>query len=104
MLVDNPSKDDMSRTQAEFRSERCAGYLSTMARHFSQKIEVTQVDDAVHLHFICGLAVLSLNDDALHIRIISPSAPQMQQTCEVVESHLLRFAFREEFENMPWES
>ncbi|MEP2715653.1 DUF2218 domain-containing protein [Pseudophaeobacter sp.] len=102
MLVANPSQGGMSKTEAEFRSDRSGGYRATMASHFSRKIEVTEVDGAVHLQFICGLAVLRVTADTLHIRIEAPSKEEMQQTCQVVESHLLRFAFREEPTPLIW--
>ncbi len=102
MLVANPSQDDTSRTETKFRSVRAAGYLATMANHFSRKIEVTEVEGALHLQFICGLAVLRVSENTLHIRIEAPSKEEMQQTCQVVESHLLRFAFREEPEPPVW--
>lgn len=102
MLVANPSQGDNSRTEAEFRSARASGYLATMASHFSHKIEVTEVDGAVHLQFVCGLAVLRTTTDSLHMCIEAPSKEEMQQTCQVVESHLLRFAFRENPEPLVW--
>ncbi len=102
MLVIKPSQKKMFKTQAEFRSLRSAGYLSTMARHFAQKIQVSELDGAVHLQFICGLAVLRVTTNSLHLRIVSPSKEEMLKTCQVVESHLLRFAFREEPEPLVW--
>ena len=102
MLVVNPSQDNATRTETKFRSARSAGYLATMASHFSRKIEVTEVDGALHLQFICGLAVLRVTENSLHICIVAPSKEEMQQTCQVVENHLLRFAFREEPEPLIW--
>ena len=102
MLVAKPSQNNKPKTQAVFHSARSAGYLSTMARHFDQKIEVSEIDGTVHLQFICGLAMLSVTNDALLIRIEAPSKSQMSETCQVVESHLLRFAFREEPEPLIW--
>jgi hypothetical protein len=90
------------KTETEFHSARSPGYLATLVSHFSRKIEIVETDGTAQLQFICGLAELRLIDGGLQLRIEAATAQQMTQTCEVVESHLLRFAFREEPQPLVW--
>lgn len=90
------------KTETEFHSARSRGYLATMVSHFARKIPVEEKDDTVRLKFSCGLAELCVIEGGLQLRIEAATPEQMRQTCEVVEGHLLRFAFREDPEPLVW--
>jgi hypothetical protein len=90
------------KTNAEFRSPWAVKYFETMVKHFSQKIEVQKTDAGAHLLFVCGTADLTLSENRIVIDITAPHTAALEMTCDVVERHLLRFAFREAPEPLAW--
>ena len=92
------------RVKSEFRSPWAAQYFETMVQHFSLKIDVLKEETSAKLTFVCGVADLEVHDGCLLVDITSPSDEELHQTCDVIESHLQRFAFREAPEALVWES
>ncbi|MBO9409605.1 DUF2218 domain-containing protein [Shimia sp. R9_1] len=92
------------RVRSEFRSPWVAQYFSTMVKHFSEKIDVERTDDTAKLTFVCGVADLALQKGCLRMDITSPTNDELIQTCDVIERHLQRFAFREAPEPLVWEA
>lgn len=92
----------MKTVTAQFLSPKAGTYLATMAKHFGRKIKVTEDAGATRLHFSCGLAELTLTPEGLGITVSAEDQPLLEMTCGVVESHLLRFAFREAPEALDW--
>jgi hypothetical protein len=102
MLATSRWENMRHRTETEFHCARGRGYLATLVSHFSRKIQVDETDDTARLQFSCGLAELCVIEGGLQLRIEAATPEQMTQTCEVVESHLLRFAFREDPPPLVW--
>jgi hypothetical protein len=90
------------QTRAVFHSAQAAGLYTRLVRHFGHKIPVVESPEGAELQFVCGLAQLRHDADRLSIHVTSGTAAELAQTCEVVESHLLRFAFREEPAPLEW--
>lgn len=90
------------RSQSVFNSSAAAGYYARMVSHFGHKIPVEDHGTEADLHFICGDAQLRLEGDCLHLQVQSEAAEGLDQTREVIESHLLRFAFREDPQPLEW--
>lgn len=90
------------RSQSVFHSAAAAGYYARMISHFGHKIAVEDRGSEADLHFVCGDAQLRLETGSLHLLIQSETAEGLEQTREVVESHLLRFAFREDPQPLEW--
>ncbi|WEZ82403.1 DUF2218 domain-containing protein [Rhizobium sp. 32-5/1] len=94
----------MLEATTRFPTENGQKYLTQLCKHFAHKIEVEQVDARGELRFSCGTGYLEAEPDALKIRVESPNAAQLMDTKSVVESHLLRFAFREPSGPLQWHS
>lgn len=88
--------------KTQYESEKARGYFSTMTRHFSHKINVEVNESEARLHFICGTADLRVEGDILYILITAQTDILLQETCDVVESHLMRFAARERPQALEW--
>jgi hypothetical protein len=92
----------MSSSQTTIATEKASRYLQQLCKHFAHKIPVSFTPHEGECQFVCGTARLDANDTALHIKIESPDDAQRAQTQQVIESHLLRFAFREELGPLNW--
>ena len=88
---------------ARFHSAKAEGYFSTMIRHFAQKIPVTEKDGFARLEFSCGTADVQLSHQGMTIGVSATTPAELAQTCDVVERHLLRFAFREDPRPLDWQ-
>ncbi|WP_293577505.1 DUF2218 domain-containing protein [Phaeobacter sp.] len=92
------------QAKAKFYSAGAQGYFAKMVRHFSHKIPVTEGDGCVRLEFSCGLAELRVSEEILRMLITAGTPEQLVETCDVIERHLLRFAFREAPMPLEWQS
>jgi hypothetical protein len=92
----------MSSSQTTVATEKASRYLQQLCKHFAHKIPVSFTPEKGECQFVCGTARLDASDTGLHIRIDSPDDEQRAQTERVIESHLVRFAFREELEPLTW--
>lgn len=79
-------------------------YLAQLCKHFAHRIEVTYDETHGECHFASGTGVLDADDSGLRMEASSVDAKQLGQTQAIIESHLLRFAFREEFEALDWKN
>ncbi|WP_405403234.1 DUF2218 domain-containing protein [Paracoccus sp. Ld10] len=90
------------RMTADFPTARAAALTGTMAKHFGHKIPVSQGDSHAVLTFEMGVARIEARDASLHLELDGADAPAMERLREVVESHLLRFAHREDPAPLSW--
>nr|WP_111299499.1 DUF2218 domain-containing protein [Paracoccus saliphilus] len=87
---------------ADFPTERASGLLATLSKHFAHKIDVTTEDDHANLHFEMGVARIAVAPQGLHLVLDASNPDGMEQLRDVVESHLLRFAHREDPAPLAW--
>lgn len=92
----------MQEATTRFATENGPKYLAQLCKHFAHKIEVVQGVNSGELRFSCGTGYLAAHALGLDIRAVSPDAAQLAETKNVIESHLLRFAFREETGPLQW--
>jgi hypothetical protein len=78
-------------------------YLAQLCKHFAHKIAVTVSENHGECQFACGLGILDADDDGLRITARAENGEDLAQTQSVIESHLLRFAFREELQPLDWQ-
>lgn len=92
----------MVSSSAVIRTDLASRYLQQLCKHFAHKIPVAFTADAGECSFVCGVARLRAGSGALNIEIEAPDEAQREQTQGLIESHLLRFAFREELAPLTW--
>ena len=80
------------RMTADFPTARAAALTGTMAKHFGHKIPVTHDDRLAVLTFEMGVARI----EALHLTLEAADTESLERLRAVIESHLMRFAHREE--------
>lgn len=92
----------MAASSSAVDTEHASRYLQQLCKHFGHRIPVTFTPEEGECRFSCGTARLRVDGQRLLIEIEAPDAVQRAQTQEVIESHLLRFAFREELGPLSW--
>jgi hypothetical protein len=72
-------------------------YLGQFCKHFAHKapVELAETNTSGRVTFSAGECALTANEAALTLRLTAPSADEMAVLKDVVERHLVRFAFRE---------
>lgn len=92
----------MFETAATLQTAHAGKYIAQLCRHFAHKVDVSYSENHGECRFVCGTAVMVADADMLQIRVTAPDETQLRETQEVIESHLVRFAFREELQPLQW--
>lgn len=79
-------------------------YLVQLCKHFGHRIDVTYNETHGECRFASGTGVLDADDERLRMEVSGSDAAQIEQIQEIIESHLLRFAFRETPDALEWKS
>ena len=77
-------------------------YLVQLCKHFAHKITVSYTENHGDCQFVRGAAVLDADADGLRMAVTSADEEGLAQTQSIIESHLVRFAFREKLEALDW--
>lgn len=86
-----------------FATGSASKYLQQLCKHFAHKIEVRYDATSGEAALPPGPATLTAEPDELVIRITAPDEAGLVRARAVIDDHLARFAFRENFEQMSWE-
>ena len=90
------------RQFADFPTARGPQLLATMSKHFGHKIKVETQDDSARLHFEMGLAEIATSSEGLRLTVDGANDEDLRDLRDVIESHLLRFAHREDPQPLNW--
>ncbi|MBY6048795.1 DUF2218 domain-containing protein [Vannielia litorea] len=86
-----------------FATQSASKYLQQLCKHFGHKIDVRYDASSGECALPVGPAKLRAEDDALVVEVTAPSEEGLTRARAVIDNHLVRFAFRENFETMDWE-
>ncbi|WP_299938161.1 DUF2218 domain-containing protein [uncultured Pelagimonas sp.] len=92
----------MFKLTGTFATQNGPKYLQQLCKHFAHKIDVTHSDTEGTCSFPMGQAVLKADDAGLTIRFELKDQDAVDPARNVIDSHLERFAFRENFKHMTW--
>jgi hypothetical protein len=84
------------RSIAAVATPNASRYLQQLCKHFQHKLPVTFDPHAGQVTFSMGEWRLEADESLLKLSLAAPDSDQLEQLKDVVERHLLRFAFREE--------
>lgn len=90
------------RMTAQFPTARATPLMGTLSKHFGHKIPVTLEESRAELVFEMGRARLEAGPEVLHLALEAGDAEALERLRGVVESHLLRFAHRENPAPLDW--
>lgn len=84
-----------AHSEARFATAQAPRYLGQLCKHFAHRLPVTQGEREGRIAFPDGLCLARAEAEALVLRLGTADAASLVRLQHVVESHLLRFAFRE---------
>ncbi len=87
---------------AHFPTDQPGRYLAQICKHFAHKLPVDWSDTEGVCRFVCGTARLAVTETGLALSVTAPSEAELLETQDVIERHLLRFAFRDGAEVLTW--
>jgi hypothetical protein len=86
----------MNRSVATVKSERASIYLQQLCKHFAHKIPVEFTPERGRITFPeTGACSLTAADGLLTMEAEAEDADKLARVEDVVDRHLVRFAFRE---------
>jgi len=91
----------MHSAHATVRSEKAGRYLVQLCKHFAHKIPATWdetegEDTKGHADFGIGTCDMTAKDGVLLLACNAPDAERLGKVKDVLESHIVRFAWKEE--------
>ena len=93
----------MHVTTGTFATAQGAKYLQQLCKHFAHKIETSCSETEGRLHFDMGTAFLTADESGLTVRFELQHDDSFEAAQHVIDSHLERFAFREDFKHLDWD-
>lgn len=94
----------MTSLTGYFATPNGSKYLQQLCRHFAHKIDATCSETEGRCAFDLGVAHLNADDKGLTVRFDLQDPKHIDGAKGVIDSHLVRFAFRENFETMDWDA
>ena len=93
----------MLTASSKFKTEKPSKYLMQLCKHFAHKVDVSYTEQQGEVTFPCGTALLQNKTDRLEFYVEAPTQEELSQCQSIIESHIVRFAFREKLEHLNWE-
>lgn len=92
----------MIEATAVMKTETASKYLMQMCKHFAHKVNVEFSETHGECRFDGGLAVFDASAHGLAITVSATGEELLLWAQQAIDSHLIRFAFRENFEGLVW--
>lgn len=92
----------MLTTESSFETGNASRYLQQLCKHFAHKTEVEFDETQGFVRFIMGQARMTAHKERLDIEASAAQADALAQVKSIIESHLVRFAFREDLSALNW--
>ena len=93
----------MLSARSTFETAKASQYLQQLCKHFAHKVEVKFDATRGEVAFACGKAELQAEDGVLHFLVRAEDLDGLEQTKSALESHIIRFAFRENLLQLDWQ-
>lgn len=94
----------MYQITGKFATPNGSKYLQQLCKHFAHKIEVENDETSGNIRFPMGTARLSADEAGLTVHFDLEKAEDSERAQSVIDKHLERFAFREDFKTMSWDA
>lgn len=92
----------MTRLTGTFETAHASKYHQQLCKHFAHKVDATYDENSGNVMLPCGNAEMVATEAGLTVSIALIADDKVDQGKHVIDSHLQKFAFREEFEAMNW--
>jgi hypothetical protein len=87
---------------AQLQTPLASRYLTQLCKHFEHKLPVTHGGGTGRISFSIGDCALRAEEGTLNLAVNAEDEDSLAQLRNVVERHLVRFAFREELK-LDWQ-
>lgn len=87
---------EMARATARVATPKASQYLQTLCKHFGHRRPVTFDKAAGEIAFDGGTCRLAAEGETLTLTVEAAGPAERERLQEVIASHLLRFAFKEQ--------
>lgn len=97
----------MPNAKASYQTENGRKYLIQLCKHFAHKIEVeydAEQGGYGRCSFGAAAAEMTADDTGICFTLNAPDEESLNRGKGAIESHLVRFAFREKLERLDWKS
>lgn len=94
--------DALLREVGTFPTAHASKYLQQLCKHFAHKIEVCYDAETGQASLPTGPASLEAGAEMLTVVISGADEEALKRARFIIDDHLKRFAFREEFTEMDW--
>jgi len=85
-----------------YKTEAASKYLQQLCKHLGHKVEATFDETQGNVALGMGPARLQANETALTVEINAADEEGIKTARHVIDAHLKRFAFREDFDGFEW--
>ncbi|MCP4818189.1 MAG: DUF2218 domain-containing protein [Shimia sp.] len=92
----------MTSFSGTFHTPNARKYLVQLCKHFAHKIDVSYTEEEGSCDFEIGTAKMTADDELLTIHVTANDTDMVPQLKFVIDRHLEKFAFREDFTAMDW--
>ncbi len=92
----------MATARSAFRTERASRYIALMCKHFAHKVETEHDETTGRAALPTGPALMEARDGALHFTVEAQDEAGLERAKAIIESHIVRFAFRDKLETLDW--
>lgn len=87
---------------ATYETEHGKKYLQQLCKHFAHKIDVEYTDTHGECALPPGPAIMDADDKSIRINITAETEDGLKLAQHIIDSHIIKFAFREELESLDW--
>ncbi|MCP9484105.1 DUF2218 domain-containing protein [Shimia sp. CNT1-13L.2] len=92
----------MRSNTGTFETEHASKYLQQLCKHFAHKTDVVFDAEKADVVFPFGSAKMLAAKDKLTVTVSAEDDETLSKARVVIDKHLERFAFRENFSTMAW--
>lgn len=92
------------KSVANLQTEYGKKYLGQMCKHFAHKIDVSYTETHADCPMPPGPATMDADDNGITFTVTAQTEDGLAQAKYIIESHIVKFAFREKLESLDWEN
>ena len=94
----------MGQSIGHLATPKASQYLQQLCKHFGHKVEASWDETAGRIAFPMALARLEAGPSQLVVTVEADGEEGLARGRDVIDSHLRRFAFRENVEGLVWDT
>lgn len=92
----------MLKSHARFETPNGSKYLQQLCKHFAHKVDVEFDETDARAALPPGPATLKADATGLSVTVTAKDDASMGRARFIIDDHLKRFAFREDFAGLDW--